>query len=133
LLAKEIIGEQPVLSLIDITVERNYFGSQLDSFAIEALIPSISSEHLPLTFIRAPMIVRIGEDVKVLLEFDDYIAAVENPTVLVTIFHPELTACLAFHRYFIRKCGLDPQDIHAEPMDATWHTASWTRLTRLAS
>lgn len=133
LLAREIVGEQPVLSLIDITVMRNSFGSQLDSFAIEALIPSISSESLPLTFIRAPMITRIGRDVNVLLEFDDYIAAVESPTVLATIFHPELTACLAFHRYFIRKCGLDPVDVQAEPMDTTWHTASWTRLTRLAS
>ena len=44
---------------------------------------------------------------KVLLKMGDYIAAAESKDVLVTVFHPELTGCVAFHRYFARKCGLD--------------------------
>jgi 5'-phosphate synthase pdxT subunit len=131
LLATEVIGEQPSLALVEMAIERNSFGSQLDSFAVEARIPAVSSEPLPLTFIRAPKIVRTGPGVDILLVLDGYIAAVETPGILATIFHPELTACLAFHRYFIRKCGLVPADVLDEAViDATWHTSSWTRLAR---
>src|SRR5512136_2965807 len=110
LLASSVVGESTHLALIDIEIERNSFGSQLDSFATEASIPRVASHLIPLTFIRAPKILRVGEGVNVLLRMEDYIAAVESADVLVTIFHPELTGCVAFHRYFARKCGFHPLD-----------------------
>jgi len=129
LLAGKLTGETPHLGLIDIEVQRNGFGSQLDSFACESSVPKISPDPVPLTFIRAPKILRVGEGVEVLLRMDDFIAAAESPEVLVTVFHPELTGCLAFHRYFARKCGLHP---HEEgDLDPTWDKTSWTRLARI--
>jgi pyridoxal 5'-phosphate synthase pdxT subunit len=131
LLAKKIAGEQPHLGLIDIEVARNVFGSQLDSFASEASIPKLSPEPIPLTFIRAPKIIRVGEGVDVLLRMEDFIAAAESPNVLVTVFHPELTPSLAFHRYFARKCGLEP-DMEEVATDPSWDRTSWMRLARIA-
>jgi 5'-phosphate synthase pdxT subunit len=129
LLATSLKGEQPHLGLIDIEVERNGFGSQLDSFTCEALIPKVSPETLPLTFIRAPKILQAGEGVEVLLKIDDFIAAAESTDVLVTAFHPELTGSLAFHRYFARKCGLQP--LAEETLDPSWDRTSWMRLARI--
>jgi len=130
LLARNVVGETSFLELIDIEMERNSFGSQLDSFVCEATIPDVSTDPIPLTFIRAPKILRVGPGVHVLLSMDDYIAAAESPDVLVTVFHPELTGCVAFHRYFARKCGLDPSD-ETTVIDPAWDTTSWTRLARI--
>jgi pyridoxal 5'-phosphate synthase pdxT subunit len=129
LLAQRIAGEQPHLGLIDIEIARNVFGGQLESFACEAWIPKVSPTPLPLTFIRAPKIIRAGEGVEILLRMDDFIAAAESPEVLVTVFHPELTPSLAFHRYFARKCGLRPGMEAA--MDPSWERTSWMRLARI--
>ena len=132
LLAGKIIGESPCLGLIDIEVQKNAFGSQLDSFTSEASVPRVASRPIPLTFIRAPKITRAGRDVDVLLRQDDYIAAAESPDVLVTVFHPELTPSLAFHRHFALKCGLKPSmDEESSMIDPTWDSRSWTRYTRL--
>ena len=132
LLASSIVGEPAHLSLIDIEIERNSFGSQLDSFVSEACIPQVAPHLLPLTFIRAPKILRVGEGVNVLLRMEDYIAAAESPNVLVTVFHPELTGCVAFHRYFARKCGFHPLDHKRIPaIDPAWSNKSWTRQARI--
>ncbi|HPQ43091.1 MAG TPA: pyridoxal 5'-phosphate synthase glutaminase subunit PdxT [Syntrophales bacterium] len=132
LLAKKIVGEPPILSLIDIEIHRNAFGSQLDSFVSEALIPRVAPDPIPLTYIRAPKIIRVGPGVDVLLRQGDYIAAAESPDILVTVFHPELTPSLAFHRYFALKCGLKPSiDTESSIVDHTWNNRSWTRYTRL--
>ncbi|HQP29668.1 MAG TPA: pyridoxal 5'-phosphate synthase glutaminase subunit PdxT, partial [Syntrophales bacterium] len=64
-------------------------------------------------------------------QIDDYIAAAESPDVLVTVFHPELTPCLALHHYFACKCGLIPQETGGPVLDPSWKTTSWTRLARL--
>ena len=125
LLARENVGETPFLGLIDITVSRNAFGSQLDSFNREALAPAVAHGPIPLTFIRAPKIVRAGEGVRVLLQLDDYIAAAEDDRILVTVFHPELTPSLAFHRYFARKCGLHPAGGDDAGLDPDWTPQSW--------
>jgi 5'-phosphate synthase pdxT subunit len=122
LLAEKVVNEEPCLSLIDMEIERNGFGSQLDSFASEALIPAVTNEPIPLTFIRAP---------KILLKIDEYIAAAENEKVLVTVFHPELTGCLALHRYFALKCGLKPTAAIPNSIDPRWESHSWTRLARV--
>ncbi|MEN6623809.1 MAG: pyridoxal 5'-phosphate synthase glutaminase subunit PdxT [Smithella sp.] len=132
LLAKQVAGEISCLGLIDIEIERNSFGSQLDSFKTEALIPEIANDKIPLTFIRAPKILNAGRDVKVLLRIDDYIAAAESENILVTVFHPELTASLDFHRYFAVKCGLKPAINTKGFNDQQWNTCSWTRFTRSA-
>jgi len=131
LLAGTLRGESSHLGLIDIEVQRNGFGSQLDSFACEALIPKISSDPVPLTFIRAPKILSAGEGVEILLKIDDFIAAAESADILVTAFHPELTACLAFHRYFASKCGLQPR-VAEGVFDPSWKMTSWTRHARVA-
>jgi pyridoxal 5'-phosphate synthase pdxT subunit len=130
LLAKRIVGEEPHLGLIEVEVARNVFGCQLDSFAAEATIPKLSNAPIPLTFIRAPKITGVGEGVDVLLRMGDFIAAAESPGVLVTVFHPELTPSLAFHRYFACKCGLQPGVPAAE--GPSWDRTSWMRLARIA-
>jgi 5'-phosphate synthase pdxT subunit len=130
LLARSLTGEAPHLGLIDIEVQRNGFGSQLDSFACEAVIPKISPKPVPLTFIRAPKILKAGEGVEIMLCIDDFIAAAESADVLVTAFHPELTACLAFHRYFASKCGLQPR-AEQPVLDPSWNMTSWTRYARV--
>jgi pyridoxal 5'-phosphate synthase pdxT subunit len=132
LLAREVVGENPCLDLIDIAIERNGFGSQLDSFVSEALIPAISTKPIPLTFIRAPKIIATGKDVKVILKIDDYIAAAENESILVTVFHPELTGSLAFHRYFALKCGLNPARDNEDLIDPLWNNLSWTKHAGIA-
>ena len=127
LLARSLKGEEPHLGLIDIELERNSFGSQLDSFIRQALVPKVATQPLPLTFIRAPKIIQVGQGVEILLELNDYIAAAETDQVLVTVFHPELTHSLAFHRYFARKCGLTPS-AEDTPETPDWQLTSWTRF-----
>jgi len=106
----------------------------LDSFQSDTVIPAFSPRRLPLTFIRAPQIKKVGKGVKVLLKMAGYIAAAESKDVLVTVFHPELTGCMAFHRYFARKCGLTPYDEKKVPdMDPAWNPVSWTRLAPITS
>ena len=133
LLAARVACEQPFLDLIDIEIVRNGFGSQLDSFKSEALIEAVSEELIPLTFIRAPKILRVGTNVKVLLRMDDYIAAAESNSILVTVFHPELTGCLAFHRYFALKCGLHPALESSSAVNQSWENSSWMKMARIAS
>jgi 5'-phosphate synthase pdxT subunit len=129
LLAQENVGETPFLGLMDIAVNRNAFGSQLDSFNCEALAPLVARSPIPLTFIRAPKITRIGAGVRILLQLNDYIAAAEDDQVLVTVFHPELTPSLAFHRYFARKCGLNVAETDDAAIDPGWTPQSWTRFS----
>ena len=132
LLAKSVVGEPNCLGLIDIDVERNSFGSQLDSFISEALIKAVDQKPIPLTFIRAPKIVKVGEKVNVLLKIDDYIAAAESENILVTVFHPELTGSLVFHRYFANKCGIKCYSQDSGQYDKVWQNDSWTRMARIA-
>lgn len=133
LLASAVRGEDPSLALIDMDIERNSFGSQLDSFACEARIPIVSQDPIPLIFIRAPRITRVGRDVTVLLAMDGFVAAVESDGVLATVFHPELTGNLAFHRYFAAKCGVADRGENAAPdTDPSWNLRSWTRRARIA-
>ena len=101
LLAKEIIGEQPHLGLMDITVRRNAYGKQIDSFSQEVLIPQVSANPIPLVFIRAPWIERAGEKVEILYRLNDHIVAARQDNILVTSFPPELTNNTDFARYFI--------------------------------
>lgn len=130
LLANEIVGEEGILKLVDITIERNAYGSQLDSFNCEVKIPELAREPLPLVFIRAPVIMRTGKGVRTLLEVGGKIAAAESAEVLVTTFHPELSPTLVFHAYFARKCGTRPPS-KTSAVAADWSMTSWTRLAKV--
>lgn len=102
LLAKNIIGEDAHLGLMDMTVKRNAYGKQIDSFSQEVSIPEVSENPIPLVFIRAPWIESVGDNVKVLCELNGHIAAARQDNMLVTSFHPELTDNTAFAEYFLK-------------------------------
>jgi 5'-phosphate synthase pdxT subunit len=99
-LATEIVGgEPPILPLLDVTVQRNAFGRQRDSFEAELDVPVLGSTPVHAVFIRAPIIDRTGPDVDVLSRLDDgRIVAVRQRNVLATAFHPELAGETRFHR-----------------------------------
>lgn len=101
LLAREIVGEDYVhLGLMDISVRRNAYGGQLDSFNLSMSIPQVDNEDIPLVFIRAPWVESAGKEATVLARVEGRIVAVRQGNMLATSFHPELTNNLAFHRYF---------------------------------
>lgn len=101
LMAKEIVnGNHVHLGIMDISVRRNAYGSQLDSFNTTVCIPKISQEEMPLVFIRAPWVERIWENVEVLAKLDGRIVAVQQDNLIATSFHPELTTDFTFHKYF---------------------------------
>ncbi|MCG7332008.1 pyridoxal 5'-phosphate synthase glutaminase subunit PdxT [Salinicoccus roseus] len=101
LLAERIIGQdERHLGKLDITVERNSFGRQVDSFEAELDIEGIG-EKAHAVFIRAPHIDAVGEGVQVLSKVGEKIVAVRSDRHLGISFHPELTDSLVFHRYFI--------------------------------
>jgi len=99
-LAREIAGgEEPVLPLLDVTVERNAFGRQLDSFEADLSVPVLGDQPVHGVFIRAPIIERAGPGVDVLARLDDgRIVAVRERNVVATAFHPELAGETRFHR-----------------------------------
>lgn len=104
LLARDIVDEDEVyLNVLDVSVRRNAYGSQLDSFQSSAVITKIAQHDIPLTFIRAPFIENCGPEVEILLVLDGNIVAVKHNHILATSFHPELTEDLSFHRYFINQ------------------------------
>lgn len=101
LLAKNITGyETPHLGLMDVEVERNSFGRQVDSFEVELSIPSIG-DHIPAVFIRAPHIVSIGENVEILATYEGRIVLAKDGQFLGCSFHPELTEDVRVLQYFI--------------------------------
>lgn len=99
-LAREIVGdEEPVLPLLDVTVERNAFGRQLDSFEADLQVPVLGSQPVHGVFIRAPIVDRVGPGVDVMARLDDgRVVAVRERNVIATAFHPELAGETRFHR-----------------------------------
>lgn len=92
------------LGLIDITVSRNGFGRQVESFESPLAVLGIG-EDIPGVFIRAPYIEHAGPGVRVLAEVKGRAVMAESGTVLVVAFHPELTADQRIVEYFLRKAG----------------------------
>jgi len=103
-LAKQIIGRQgeetPYLNLMNITVLRNAFGRQCESFEVSLNVKGIEAP-LHAIFIRAPLIQSVGENVDVLCKFNGNIVVARQNHFLACSFHPELTADESFHRYFM--------------------------------
>lgn len=89
LLAEEVVSEKPVhqLGVLDITIERNAYGNQLDSFEAEL---ELGMNKFRAAFIRAPKITKIGKDIKTLISYNDNPVMVRYGNILVTTFHPEL-------------------------------------------
>ncbi|CFX24372.1 Glutamine amidotransferase subunit PdxT [Syntrophomonas zehnderi OL-4] len=102
LLAHEIVGiKQPTLGLMNTAVVRNGFGRQADSFEADLDIEGIGSGKG--LFIRAPYVQKVWGQANILACFEEKIVMVEEGKLLATAFHPELTANLSIHDYFLQK------------------------------
>jgi pyridoxal 5'-phosphate synthase pdxT subunit len=107
-LSKDAHRDQPLLQLMDITVERNAFGRQIDSFEVDLDVPALQSidpagTPFHAVFIRAPLIESVQAETKILAKLQDgRIVAAQQGRFLATAFHPELTKDDRFHRYFLQ-------------------------------
>lgn len=103
MMASELTDRRPEpLGLMDVTVSRNAYGRQVDSFVIDINFPILGDEPFHAVFIRAPAATRIGPGVEVLGELPDGApVALRQGNLLVTSFHPELTRDTRFHEYFL--------------------------------
>jgi 5'-phosphate synthase pdxT subunit len=106
-LSKDARRDQPLLGLMDITVERNAFGRQVDSFEADLEVPALdratgTSAPYHAVFIRAPIIESVHDGAEVLSTLPDgRIVAAQQGRLLATSFHPELTQDTRFHQYFL--------------------------------
>ena len=113
LLARDAGRAQPLIGALDVTVQRNAFGRQLQSFETDLAVPVLADSRPPFraVFIRAPLITRVGPGVEVLARLDGVegrageIVGVRQGHLLATAFHPELTDDDRFHRYFLTFMG----------------------------
>lgn len=113
MLADRIVGEktggaeqQETIGGMDISVRRNAFGRQVDSFEADLDFPAVGTEPLHGVFIRAPWVEEVGSDVEILARVADgpaagRIVAVREGALLATSFHPELTADARVHALFL--------------------------------
>ena len=110
------IGGQQSFGGLDVTVQRNAFGSQVDSFETALEVPGVSGEPVHAVFIRAPAVLRSGGEVQVLASVPasrlesgrpakagPVPVAVRQGNLLATSFHPEVTGDWSFHRYFLER------------------------------
>ena len=98
-------SDQPRLGVLDATVRRNAFGRQVDSFETELSMPEVGPDPVPAVFIRAPVIISVGPEVRVLAEVKGQAVAVRQNNILATSFHPELTPDTRLHSYFLNMHG----------------------------
>ena len=98
-------SNQPRLGVLDATVRRNAFGRQVDSFETELSMPEVGPDPVPAVFIRAPVLISVGPEVRVLAEVKGQAVAVRQNNILATSFHPELTPDKRMHSYFLSFCG----------------------------
>ena len=129
-LAREIAGDEPpILPLLDVTVERNAFGRQLDSFETDLAVPVLGDQPVHGVFIRAPIIERTGPDVDILARLDDgRIVAVRERNIVATAFHPELAGETRFHRLVAAMASE-----HEDPAEGAGRRHHPTRRTQGAS
>jgi len=107
LLAQDIVdGDEPVFPLLDISVKRNAFGRQLDSFEADLDVSVLGDRPVHAIFIRAPIVERSGDEVDVLARLEDgSVVAVRQRNVIATAFHPELSGEVRFHRLLTTMAG----------------------------
>lgn len=102
LLAKKVRNRAPEhLGLMDIEIERNAYGRQLDSFSTEIDVPVLGGKKVPAIFIRAPKAKKTSPAVKVLAQYCHWPVMLRQNNLLATMFHPELTTDTRVHEYFI--------------------------------
>ncbi len=95
-------ADQRSFEAIDIDVRRNGYGRQIDSFEADLHVPSLADDRFTAVFIRAPLVERVGEKVEVLAHHGDAPVLCRQGNVLVSSFHPELTADDRLHRLFLQ-------------------------------
>ena len=107
LLAHDIVGgDEPVFPLLDVSVKRNAFGRQLDSFEADLDVPVLGDAPVHAVFIRAPVVERVGDEVDVLARLEEgSVVAVRQRNVIATAFHPELSGEVRFHRLLSTMAG----------------------------
>jgi 5'-phosphate synthase pdxT subunit len=128
-LARDIAGEPPIVPLLDITVERNAFGRQLDSFEADLSVPVLGDQPVHGVFIRAPVVERTGPEVDVLARLEDgRIVAVRERNVIATAFHPELAGETRFHRLLATMASA-----HEDPGEGSGRRPHPTRRARRAT
>ena len=103
LLASEVSGSRiETLGLMDVSVKRNAFGRQVDSFETDLNMPALGGEPFRAIFIRAPAVENVRPGVEIVAELPDgVVVAAQQERLLIASFHPELTDDLRFHRYFL--------------------------------
>lgn len=104
-MAREVVGGEPLLELMDVRVARNAYGRQVDSFEAELEDHSLGEGALRGVFIRAPVVERLGEDVEVLAKHDGRPVAVEQGHLIAAAFHPELIGERRLHRRLLERVG----------------------------
>lgn len=103
LMARDIVGsDQPRLGLLDVEVERNAFGRQLDSFEADLEIPALGEPPMRAVFIRAPRVTRVGLGVELLASVPEGAVLVRQGALLGCAFHPELTEDTRLHAWVAR-------------------------------
>ncbi|MDQ2648295.1 MAG: pyridoxal 5'-phosphate synthase glutaminase subunit PdxT [Actinomycetota bacterium] len=108
LLGTEILdgrADQRCFGVVDISVRRNAFGRQVDSFEADLDVPGLDGDPFRAVFIRAPFVERAGADVQVLVTVDDHPVLCRQGAVTVAAFHPELSDDLRFHERFLKEMG----------------------------
>ena len=103
MLSKKIENGEPYLATMDIIAVRNAYGRQLGSFYTEESFGE--NDRIPMTFIRAPYILKAGENVTVLSSVQGKAVAARQENQLVTAFHPELNGNITVHKYFADMCS----------------------------
>jgi 5'-phosphate synthase pdxT subunit len=103
LMARDIEGSPlPRIGCLDVTVRRNAFGRQVDSFETDLDVPALGEPPFRGVFIRAPIILSVGKEVEVLSAIPQGPVLVRQGPLLGSAFHPELTEDLRLHDYFVR-------------------------------
>ena len=118
LLARDILGGEPDgrIGLMDLTVRRNAFGRQIDSFETNLDFRGLE-KPLHAVFIRAPMVERVGPEAEALASLPGgRVVAARQGNPLATAFHPELTPDTSLHNWFIERCRAAAADREGEPV-----------------
>jgi len=101
-MAERIEGGEPLLPLVDITVRRNAYGRQVDSFEADLAVDGVD-HPVRAVFIRAPVVEEVGQGVHVLAEHEGHPVVLEQGNLVVASFHPELVGESRLHEYVLRK------------------------------